>query len=231
MTSPVVLFAIRRPEAARQPGLLKAIQIARAMGASLELFHALTDPIFIEFARLEDAGVDRLRERVEEEVRIARARMCTHARRHGVTATSSVAWDYPAHEAVVRRATAIEREELERRERFYRSGLPPLDVTGRHVVLVDDGIATGSTMLAAIHAARKLGARSVTAAAPVAGPEAAVRIRAASDRVVFVDTPSILFAVSEWYEDFGQLEDIDVWEYLSRASRRHPFKPPAPARP
>lgn len=102
-----ILFAIRNPTASRQPGLLKAIQLARAMGASLELFHALTDPVFIEFARLEDSNVDRLRERVEEEVRIPLARMCARARRHGVTATSSVAWDYPAHEAIVRRATSI----------------------------------------------------------------------------------------------------------------------------
>jgi universal stress protein E len=107
MPSRCVLFAIRNPTAARQPGLMKAIQVARAMDASLELFHALTDPVFIEFARLEDANVDKLRERVEEEARIPLARLCAQARRHGVTATSSVTWDYPAHEAVVRRATAI----------------------------------------------------------------------------------------------------------------------------
>jgi putative phosphoribosyl transferase len=124
------------------------------------------------------------------------------------------------------RLVAIERAELERREKFYRRGLPPLDVAGRHVVLVDDGIATGATMLAAIRAARKLGASSVTVAAPVASPEAAVRIRREADRVVFLETPSILFAVGEWYDDFGQLEDIDVWEYLSRASRRHPIAAP-----
>ena len=102
-----ILFAIRNPTGARQAGLSKAIQAARAMGASLELFHALTDPVFIEFAELEDANVDKLRERVEEEARIPLARLCALARRHGVAATSSVTWDYPAHEAVVRRAAAI----------------------------------------------------------------------------------------------------------------------------
>jgi universal stress protein E len=107
MSSRVILFAVRNPEARRQPGLLKAIQVARAMDASLELFHALTDPIFIEFARLEDANVDKLRERVEEEVRIPLVRLGALARRHGVTTTTCVTWDYPAHEAVVRRAAAI----------------------------------------------------------------------------------------------------------------------------
>lgn len=122
---------------------------------------------------------------------------------------------------------ARERKELERRESVYRAGRPPLDLGGRHAVLVDDGLATGATMLAALRAVRRLGAASVTAAAPVASPEAATRIAAEADHVVFLETPSILFAVGEWYDDFSQLEDIDVWEYLSRASRRHPFKPPA----
>ena len=102
-----VLFAIRDPLAARQPGLTKAIQIARAQDATLELFHALTDPVYVEFARLEDTDVDRQRERTEEEMRIPLARLCALARRHGVTATSTVTWDYPAHEAVVRRAALI----------------------------------------------------------------------------------------------------------------------------
>jgi universal stress protein E len=102
-----VLFAIRDPAARRQPGLLKAIQVARALGASLELFHALTDPVFVELSRLEDPDIDRMREHAEEEVRIPLARLAARARRHGVTATSAATWDYPAHEAVVRRATAI----------------------------------------------------------------------------------------------------------------------------
>jgi len=107
MTARSVLFAIRNPEASRQPGLAKAIQVARALGASLELFHALTDALFIELARLEDDSVDRLRERLEDEARIPLVRLCALARKHGVSATSSVAWDYPPHEAVVRRASEI----------------------------------------------------------------------------------------------------------------------------
>jgi universal stress protein E len=102
-----ILFAIRNPEAARQPGMAKAIQVARAFGAKLELFHALTDALFIELARHEDNAVDRLRERVEGEARIPLVRLCDVARKHGVHAQASVEWDYPPHEAIVRRAAQI----------------------------------------------------------------------------------------------------------------------------
>jgi universal stress protein E len=102
-----VLFAIRNPAARQQPGLAKAIQVARAFGASLELFHALTDSVFIELGRFDDGSLDRLRERVEGEARIPLVRLCETARKHGVAATHAVEWDYPAHEAVVRRASAI----------------------------------------------------------------------------------------------------------------------------
>lgn len=101
-----ILFAIRNPEARQQPGLAKAIQVARAFGASLELFHALTDAVFIDLNRFDDSSLDRLRERVENEARIPMVRMCEAARKHGVTASQSVEWDYPPHEAVVRRASA-----------------------------------------------------------------------------------------------------------------------------
>ena len=102
-----ILFAIRNPEAARQPGLWKAIQVARSLGASLELFHAIADPIFIELARTRDNPVDALREHVENEARIPLARLCEKALRHGVEANYSVEWDCPPSEAVVRRATTI----------------------------------------------------------------------------------------------------------------------------
>jgi universal stress protein E len=102
-----ILFAIRNPEAARQPGMAKAIQVARKFGAKLELFHALTDALFIDLARREDNAVDRLRERVEGEARIPLVRLCEVARKHGVHAESSVEWDCPPHEAIVRRAAQI----------------------------------------------------------------------------------------------------------------------------
>jgi predicted phosphoribosyltransferase len=121
---------------------------------------------------------------------------------------------------------AAERRELRRREGMFRHGLPPLDLAGRSVVLVDDGVATGSTMLAAIRAARKRHAASVIVAVPVASPEAAARIAAEADQVAILETPEILFAVGEWYDRFEQIEDIEVCELLAHAARRHPFKPP-----
>ena len=108
MTARRILFAIRSPEAARQPGMAKAIQLARALDASLELFHAITDPVFIELAQLGDNSVDALRERIEGEARIPLARLCEKARSHGVKAGYTVVWDYPPHEAVVRRATSMD---------------------------------------------------------------------------------------------------------------------------
>lgn len=116
---------------------------------------------------------------------------------------------------------ARERRELERRERVYRAGLPPLDLARQHVVLVDDGIATGATMLAAVRAARKLRAAAVVVAAPVTSPEAAARLAAEADDVVFLQTPRQLRAIGEWYDDFPQLEDIEVCELLARARHRH----------
>lgn len=102
-----ILFAIRNPEVSRQPGLAKAIQVARALGAPLELFHALTDTVFIELSRYSDDKLDQLRERVEQESRVPLERLCAVARKHGVDASCSVQWDYPPHEAIVRRAQAI----------------------------------------------------------------------------------------------------------------------------
>jgi universal stress protein E len=107
MNTSRILLAIRNPQARQQPGLAKAIQVAKALGASLELFHALTDSIVIELSRHDERALQRLRERVEDEADLPLARLCESARAHGVEATHSVQWDYPPHEAIVRRAEAI----------------------------------------------------------------------------------------------------------------------------
>ncbi len=107
MTERRVLFAVRNPEAREQPGLVKAIQVARALGASLELFHALTDAVIIDLGQADDDAMTRLRMRVEAEARTPLARLCEVARKHDVAAECSVAWDYRPHEAIVRRALAI----------------------------------------------------------------------------------------------------------------------------
>jgi putative phosphoribosyl transferase len=114
------------------------------------------------------------------------------------------------------RIAAQERWELERREQVYRAGLGPLALQGKTVVLVDDGLATGATMLAALRAARAGGAARVIVASPVASPQAAQLIGAEADELVILETPAMLFAIGEWYEQFEQLEDEEVCRILAR---------------
>lgn len=108
-----------------------------------------------------------------------------------------------------------QRHELERRERLYRTGRPPLQLSGKTVILVDDGLATGSTMLAAVRAARKAGAAAIVAAAPVASAEATQLVAAEADQVIVLEVPRQMFAIGSWYEEFEQLEDRTVCELLA----------------
>jgi len=114
----------------------------------------------------------------------------------------------------VRPVVERERAELERREKAYRGDRPPLDVGGREVILVDDGMATGSTMLAAVKAVRKLGADRIIVAVPTASREAAADMGQEADEVVCLDTPSPYMAVGYWYSNFGQTSDEEVRELL-----------------
>jgi putative phosphoribosyl transferase len=132
----------------------------------------------------------------------------------------------PGLAATFERLAAAERRELQRREAVYRAGLAPLDLRGRTVVLVDDGLATGATMLAAVRAARHGGAAGVVVAAPVASPQAAELVGAEADTVVILQTPALLLAIGEWYESFEQLEDAEVCRLLEAARRgRSPEHP------
>lgn len=110
---------------------------------------------------------------------------------------------------------ARESAELARREATYRAGRPPLDLRGKTAILVDDGLATGATMRAAVAAARHLGARTVLVAAPTASPEAVADLRSVADEVVVLSTPAPYFAVGRWYEDFPQLTDSEVADLLA----------------
>jgi erythromycin esterase-like protein/predicted phosphoribosyltransferase len=114
---------------------------------------------------------------------------------------------------------ARERRELERRERAYRGEQPPPDVAGRTVILVDDGLATGSTMLAAVEAVRQDDPARVVVAVPVADPEVCTLLGTAADDAVCLITPQPLRAVGEWYEDFSQTTDDEVRALLARARR------------
>lgn len=116
--------------------------------------------------------------------------------------------------------TVVEREsaELQRRERRYRAGRPPLDVRGRTIILVDDGIATGGTVRAAIASLRRSGVGRIVLAVGVCPPQTARSLRAEVDDLVCVLTPSDLMAVGLCFDDFGEVGDDDVVRLLERAA-------------
>lgn len=119
-------------------------------------------------------------------------------------------------EAVVTR----EAKELERRERLYRGGLPAHDLEGSTVVIVDDGLATGSTMVAAARHARSVHPRRLIAAVPVGSSEACNRLRNEADECVCLATPEEFYAVGQWYTDFRQVTDAEVQEMLRRCQNQ-----------
>jgi len=129
--------------------------------------------------------------------------------------------DFPGIAAAFERIATQERRELQRREQVYRAGLAPLLLEGKSVVLVDDGLATGSTMLAAVRAARAARAARIIVAVPVGSPQAAELLAPEADQLVILQTPAVLFAIGEWYERFEQLEDEEVCRLL-RLHRRDP---------
>ncbi len=123
---------------------------------------------------------------------------------------------------VIATVAAAEAQELERRERIYREGRLFPEVRGRTVILVDDGLATGSTMRAAAAALRALGAARLVAAVPVAPREGCDAMWEVVDDVVCARIPERFLAVGEWYEDFSQTSDEEVSELLRRAQRVAP---------
>jgi predicted phosphoribosyltransferase len=113
---------------------------------------------------------------------------------------------------------ARELQELRRRERAYRGDRPAPAVGGRTVILVDDGLATGSTMRAAVEAVRRLGPARVVVAAPVASPATCEEFRGVADECVCALTPEPFDAVGAWYDDFSQTTDEEVRELLARTA-------------
>jgi putative phosphoribosyl transferase len=114
----------------------------------------------------------------------------------------------------VEQVTARERIELDRRDRMYRGTRPPVPLINRTVILVDDGLATGATMEAAILAVRQLQPARVVVAAPVGAAETCQRLRIIADEVVCASTPDFFQAVGLWYERFDQTSDEEVIELL-----------------
>lgn len=119
--------------------------------------------------------------------------------------------------AYLEQVTAAEARELARRELAYRAGRPPLDVAGRLVILVDDGLATGATIRAALASLRERGPARVVLAAPVGAPETIARLREVADEVVCLETPPDFRAVSLAYDNFEPTSDAEVMRCLAAA--------------
>ncbi|HEX4947789.1 MAG TPA: phosphoribosyltransferase [Blastocatellia bacterium] len=121
---------------------------------------------------------------------------------------------------VVDAVTVRERRELERREQLYRAGRPALVVRNQTVLLIDDGLATGSTMRAAAVALRQQQPARIVVAVPVAAQQSCAELRAEVDEVICAVTPEPFYAVGLWYEDFTQTTDEEVRELLAHAAER-----------
>src|ERR1700730_16404812 len=184
-------------------GVPVAYEIARALRAPLDVFvvRKLGVPGYEELAMgaLATGGVRVLNDQVVRDLRIP---------------------DY-----VIDRVVAEEGEALVRRERVYRGGRPPLEVHGRTVILVDDGLATGATMRAAVKASRQHGPANIVVAVPTASPETCQELKAEVDEVVCAITPEPFYAVGYWYEDFTQTTDQEVRELLARAQHPKEMEP------
>ncbi|MGK7905724.1 MAG: phosphoribosyltransferase [Synechococcus sp.] len=122
-------------------------------------------------------------------------------------------------EAEIDKVIAREQEELDRRDLLYRGGRPFPDITGKVIILVDDGIATGATLRAAISSLRQQQPKGIVVATPVAPQSICKSLQAEVDDVVCLATPEPFFAIGQWYMDFGQTSDAEVQELLERSTR------------
>jgi predicted phosphoribosyltransferase len=178
-------------------GVPVAYEVARALGAPLDVFlvRKLGVPSYEELAMgaVATGGVRVLNDQIVAGLRI------------------------PPH--VIEGVTAAELQELARRDRLYRGDRPPPDVRGRTVILVDDGLATGATMHAAVKALRALLPARVVVAVPTGAPETCAQLKAEADDVVCAITPEPFHAVGLWYEDFTQTTDEEVRDLLARGAR------------
>lgn len=128
-------------------------------------------------------------------------------------------------DALIEQIVARELRELERREQVYRDGRPPLKVRGKTIILIDDGIATGATVRAAVNALRRLEAQAIIVATPTASLATAQELRSEVDDLVAVIAPANFCGVGEWYNDFSQTTDAEVRRLLKTSSSTNPSSP------
>lgn len=179
-------------------GVPVAYEVARALGAPLDVFlvRKLGVPGREELAMgaIASGGVRLLNQEVVRVLRIP--------------------------DKIINAVTVEEERELQRRERSYRGDRPPPEVMGRIVILVDDGLATGSSMRAAVAALRRHQPKKIVVAVPVASPSTCEELRQEVDDVVCARVHEPFYAVGLWYEDFGQTTDEEVHDLLERAASR-----------
>jgi putative phosphoribosyl transferase len=173
-------------------GVPVALEVAKALKAPLDVFvvRKLGVPGHEELAMgaVASGGVRVLNRDVIESLRIPRA--------------------------MIEAVSAQELQELSRRERLYRDDRPPPQIRNHRVILVDDGLATGSTMRAAVAALRKLHPSKIIVAVPAAAPSTCDEFRSEVDEIVCAETPQPFYAVGAWYEDFSQVSDDQVRKML-----------------
>jgi predicted phosphoribosyltransferase len=177
-------------------GVPVGYEVARILGAQLDVFVVrklgLPDHPELAMGAIASGGVRVLNEEVLESI--------------------------PVSEAAIEAVTRTEQLELERRERAYRDGRPAVPIEGRVVILVDDGLATGSTMRAAVVAVRQLRPSRIVVAVPVGAWQACHDLREVADDVICAFTPEPFRAVGLWYADFSQTTDAEVRQLLALAA-------------
>jgi putative phosphoribosyl transferase len=124
-------------------------------------------------------------------------------------------------ESAVADAAVYARQQLEQQEEIYRGSRPRAPIANRHVILVDDGLATGSTMRAAVRGVKTAEPQKITVAVPVGSPATCRELVPEADEVVCVHTPDPFSSVGEWYQDFGQTSEDEVRALLKRADAEH----------
>ena len=128
-------------------------------------------------------------------------------------------------ESYVQEETTRQLEEIERRRRSYCAGRPPIAITGRAAIVVDDGIATGATMRVALRSLRRRNPAHLVLAVPVAPPQTLAELRKEADETVCLEMPAMLGAIGFYYRDFHQMSDAEVTDLLARAAQPTPEAP------
>ena len=128
-------------------------------------------------------------------------------------------------ESYVQEETARQLEEIERRRRSYCAGRPPIAITDRAAIVVDDGIATGATMRVALRSLRRRNPAHLVLAVPVAPPQTLAELRKEADETICLEMPAMLGAIGFYYRDFHQMSDAEVTDLLARAAQPTPEAP------